>query len=153
MGVWGNLIGSQYFCKLYKWGIGMSPDPSSWSEGAATPDYCLIAHLCGGRQNNHFICLNKEARGDIRWWQVFSRLWIGVAILPTARQVVLLTSDVSVSWGCSAYMCSQQKWFNLPWPAECINTDIIFKQWRCGAIHGGAIMCTVDAITRRWLTF
>ena len=59
----------------------------------------LIAHLRGGRQDNHFIRLNKEARGDIRWWQVFSELWNGVAIFPIARRVVLLTSDASGSWG------------------------------------------------------
>ena len=28
----------------------------------------LIGHLWGGRQDNHFIRLNRETRADIQWW-------------------------------------------------------------------------------------
>ena len=87
----------------------------------------LVTHLRGRRQGNHFIRLNREARRDLRWWQMFLESWNGVSILPTVRPVASLTSDASGGWGCGAFT-DQQKWFQLPWPTECIDADICFKE-------------------------
>ena len=86
----------------------------------------LIFHLRGGRQDNHFIRLNKEARADIHWWQAFLELWNGVTILSPVRPRVSLTSDASGSWGCGAY--SDNGWFQVQWPTQCANADISFKE-------------------------
>ena len=52
----------------------------------------LIFHLKGGRHDNHYIRLNKEAREDIQWWLIFIGIWNGISIFPVSRPVVDLAS-------------------------------------------------------------
>ena len=79
--------------------------------------------------NDHYICINREARADLEWLYLFLETWNGVAMMTAnSREVpdIVLTSDASGSWGCGAY--SGGKWFMLPWSTKFQSCHITVKE-------------------------
>ena len=79
------------------------------------------------KQLDHFIRLNQAARSDIRWWYEFAESWNGTSMIIQAKKDnpdLVMTSDASRSWGCSAFICKQ--WFMLQWPTG--STHIMTKE-------------------------
>ena len=67
---------------------------------------------------DYFLRLNRQARSDIEWWHLFASSWNGVSMMFTANRHLYeksVVSDASGKWGCGAF--SEDKWFQLRWPA------------------------------------
>ena len=83
------------------------------------------------KQLDRFVRLNREARADLEWWFQFGQEWNGTAMIwhvDRARPEVVLTSDTSGSWGCSAWW--ESRWFQLQWQGlgETANYGITAKE-------------------------
>ena len=83
------------------------------------------------KQLDRFVRLNREARADLEWWFQFGQEWNGTAMMwhvDRARPEVVLTSDASGSWGCSAWL--ESRWFQLQWQGlgETANYEIMVKE-------------------------
>ena len=83
------------------------------------------------KQLDRFVRLNREARADLEWWFQFGQEWNGTAMMwhvDRARPEVVLTSDASGSWGCSAWW--ESRWFQLQWQGlgETANYGITAKE-------------------------
>ena len=82
-----------------------------------------------GRAANSFIRLNVEARSDVAWWHSFIRDWNGLSKMQNRRcsnPEVILTSDVSGSWGCGAFW--KANWFQHQWSNATRDSNITTKE-------------------------
>ena len=78
------------------------------------------------KRPHQFVQLNTSFWADLGWWHVFIEGWNGISVIPVvAKNEVVVTSDASGSWGCSAW--SQTSWFQYKWPEHC-NHHISFKE-------------------------
>ena len=78
---------------------------------------------------DYFLRLNRQARSDIEWWHLFASSWNGVSMMFTANRHLCeksVVSDASGKWGCGAL--SEEKWFQLRWPAELQDCHITVKE-------------------------
>jgi len=63
----------------------------------------LISLANTAKQPHHHIRLNNEFISDLTWQKVFARQWNNSAFIPGSHnREVVLTSDVSGSWGYGA---------------------------------------------------
>ena len=62
----------------------------------------LSSLLAQVRMAHHFIWLNKKARADISWWQIFAGLNSSLCI-PITSPSGTVTSDASGSFRCGAF--------------------------------------------------
>ena len=70
-----------------------------------------------GSAPDHKIRLNKPARADVMWWQMFVSSWNGISMLSNPMNSpadVEVFSDASGSWGGGA-LCFPN-WFSFKWP-------------------------------------
>ena len=72
--------------------------------------------------------LNAEFWSDLAWWMTFVTMWNGMTFhLPPAHlQVLEMSSNASVSWGCWAW--HQLTWFQVCWDARSQNLPIAEKE-------------------------
>ncbi len=78
---------------------------------------------------DQFVRLNRDARADLEWWNVFMGEWNGTAMMladPCKNPQIILTSDASGNWGCGAHTGDQ--WFMLPWMGTIRNAHITVKE-------------------------
>ena len=78
---------------------------------------------------DHFVRLNRHARSDLEWWHLFASSWNGVTMMFNANRHkcdLSMVSDVSGKWGCGAF--SEDKWFQLRWPADMHDCHIMVKE-------------------------
>ena len=58
------------------------------------------------REMHHHLLLNAAFRSDLQWWATFLVEWNGVSMMnrnPRVSHEAAITSDISGSWGCSAF--------------------------------------------------
>ena len=73
----------------------------------------MFALLSGSRRGHYYIRLNRQFRADLQWWNGKSML----SEVYSSNSNVHIVSDVSGSWGCTAYWngeCFQVAWSDYP---------------------------------------
>ena len=82
-----------------------------------------------GSVPHHQIRRNIAARADIIWWHTFVDSWNGLLLLWSVGLYspdIMVVSDTSGSWGCSAYYSSF--WFTMKWPTQAQEFSIAIKE-------------------------
>jgi hypothetical protein len=57
------------------------------------------------RHPDHFVCLNEEAKSNIKWWVRYYESWNRIQMMCTTvcqTPAAVVTSDASGSWSCEA---------------------------------------------------
>ena len=75
----------------------------------------------------HHVCLNRQARADLKCWQHFLQAWNGIAFYPVTEALVHIYSDASRSFGCGMFN-PHSEWLQLQWPASWNTTEISAKE-------------------------
>ena len=87
----------------------------------------LIDSLKGIRRQHHHVYLDRQAKADLLWWEVFSEGWNGISAMPISEAAShSFCSDASGTWGCGAAWCKQ--WLQLQWPQSWRNINIAVKE-------------------------
>ena len=90
----------------------------------------IIDLSCNVKELDHWVCLNRGFRSDLRWWDLFLEDWNGVAMCDSViyrPPEATITSDASGRWGCGA-LTDSGEWFQFRWPAEWEGVHITSKE-------------------------
>lgn len=88
----------------------------------------IIEALKRAEQKRKRVRLNVETRADIAWWKSFLPLWNGYSLTTHDKLAYYVTSDASGSWGCGAINNANKQWFQVEWPQEWLDSNIVIKE-------------------------
>ena len=102
----------------------------------------MISLLSHSYRPYHHMCLTKQFRADLCWWQTFLPAWNGVFVLPPQSEPsVCFASDASGQWGCGGRWDAQ--WSNNDSPHYFLRVGSSTAVW--GLMwQGRTVLCWCD---------